>query len=127
MGKIKNIIITIMSILVVAGLGSIFVNSGMAWFGELNKPNAWIPNFVIPIVWSVIYFVFAVILIKWQSENYLSNKKIVILFINGILNILWCLIFFTFKQTLTGEIVIIINLIAGWILINEIFKEKNIY
>ena len=58
---IKNnlsIILTWAFILVVAVLGSIFVNLGMEWFNELFKPKEWIPNFVIPIVWTIIYVLF---------------------------------------------------------------------
>lgn len=127
MNKTRNIIITIVSILIVAGLGSIFVNIGMDWFEALDKPSMWIPNFIIPIVWSVIYLAFAIILVRWQSNENLPKRITVLLFVNGILNILWCLFFFALKQTFLGEIIIIINLIAGWILINEINKEKNIY
>ena len=127
MNKTRNIIITIVSILIVAGLGSIFVNIGMNWFNALDKPSMWIPNIIIPIVWSIIYLAFGIILIRWQSNENLSKRIAALLFVNGILNILWCLFFFALKQTFIGEIIIIINLIAGWILINEINKEKNIY
>ena len=47
--------------------------------------------------------------------------------INGALNVLWCLVFFTLKQLLLGDIVIILNLIAGFLLIADIFKTKKLY
>ena len=64
----KNIIITLVSILVVAGLGTLFTQLGMKWFDGLNKPTEWIPSFVIPIVWTVIYLLFVYVLIKWQNK-----------------------------------------------------------
>ena len=57
--KIINYIVIIVSVLLVAGLGSLFVNLGMDWFNGLNKPNQFPPNFIIPIVWTVIYVIFA--------------------------------------------------------------------
>ena len=60
--NVIQIILVIVSILVVAVLGSIFVNIGIDWFNSLNKPSQWIPNIVIPIVWTIIYLTFGVIL-----------------------------------------------------------------
>ena len=122
-----NIIVTIASIILVAGLGTLFVNLGMDWFNSLLKPSQWIPNFVIPIVWTVIYIAFATILTLWQLRERLPLSTFVLLVINGALNILWCLVFFTLKQTFLGNIVIVLNLIAGiWLIVN-ILKQKPIY
>ena len=44
--KIVPIVVYFASIVVVAVLGSIFVNIGMAWFDSLRKPMQWIPNFM---------------------------------------------------------------------------------
>jgi tryptophan-rich sensory protein len=60
--NIIQIILVIVSILVVAVLGSIFVNLGMDWFNSLIRPSQWIPNIIIPIVWTVIYITFGIIL-----------------------------------------------------------------
>lgn len=111
----------------VAILGSVFVNIGMTWFNGLNKPTQWIPNIVIPIVWSVIYLTFTVILIMWTNREKLKTGTLVLLIINGVLNVLWCLTFFTLRQTFLGNIVIILNLIFGFWLIFNILKNKQIY
>ena len=50
--KKENIVkygIPVLSVVLVALLGSIFVEMGMDWFDGLNKPTEWIPNIVIPI------------------------------------------------------------------------------
>lgn len=122
-----KIIITIASIIVVAVLGSVFVNIGMGWFNSLDKPTQWIPNIVIPIVWTVIYLTFGIVLTLWQIKSNLSVSVVVMLIINGILNILWCLVFFTLKLTFIGNIVIVINLIASIILFFFMYKYEKIY
>lgn len=120
--KINKQIIAVASVVVVAILGSIFVNIGMDWFGELTKPSQWIPNFVIPIVWTVIYLVASIYLIK--NIETLTKTQIWLFIVNGVLNVLWCLMFFTLKLLFLGEIIIIINLIFGYLLLNNL-NPKN--
>lgn len=123
----KNIIITIVSIILVAGLGTLFTQLGMGWFDSLDKPTEWIPAFIIPIVWSIIYVLFAFVLINWQSNKPLTREMTVLLFINGVLNVLWCLVFFTFNQLFLGNVIIIINALFAIRLIFEIAKENSVY
>lgn len=125
--QIIQIIITIASIVVVAALGSIFVNLGMDWFNSLNKPSQWIPNIVIPIVWTIIYLTYAIVLFFWIKNYKLSRNIVIALIINGILNVLWCLVFFTLQQTFLGLIIIVLNLIASFILFFLMYKEQKLY
>lgn len=125
--KTKSNIIIIFSILIVAILGSIFVQIGMNWYETLYTPKQWVPSIVIPIVWSVIYILCAVVLLVWNNRGSIPKSVTILFIINGILNILWCLVFFTFRLTLVGNITILINLIFAVILVLEIFKFKNIF
>lgn len=117
----------IFPILIVAGLGTLFVNLGMDWFNALNKPSQWIPNFVIPVVWTIIYLTFAIVLLIWSSKDKIPKSTITLLIANGILNVLWCLIFFTLNQTFLGNVFIVFNLIAGFWLIIDINKYRKTY
>ena len=125
--NVKRIISVVAPIVVVAVLGSVFVNLGMEWFNGLNKPTQWIPNWVIPVVWTVIYITFAVVLLVWSSKDQIPQSTKILLIINGILNILWCLAFFTLKLTFVGDIVIILNLIASIALWVNIFIQRPFY
>ena len=127
MGNLKRILLIVLPIVVVAVLGSVFVNLGTDWFGGLNKPSQWIPDVIIPIVWTVIYIAFAVILVLWTNKEDLQKSTMVLLIINGILNVLWCLIFFTLKQTFGGNVAIILNLIFGVALWVNIFTKQKLY
>ena len=124
--KLKTIL-SIGGVLLVAVLGTIFVNIGMAWFNSLEKPSQWIPNFVIPIVWSIIYLSAGIVLFLWQNNGNIPLKTSILFIINGVLNVLWCLVFFTLKQTFLGNIVIIINTIFAFILLINIFKQNKLY
>ncbi len=125
--QIKNTIISTVFILLVAVLGSVFVNLGMDWFNSLNKPTQWIPNIVIPIVWTIIYLAFAIINYLWIKKSEIPKNIIILMVINGILNVLWCLIFFTLNLTFIGNIAIILNLIAGIVLWINILKVERVY
>ena len=125
--KIIDWSIIIASIILVAGLGSLFVSLGMDFFNNLKTPSQFIPNFIIPIVWSVIYIIFAILLCLYTNKNNLSKKTIILLIINGIFNILWCLIFFTLNQTFLGLVIIIILAILSFLLVFDLKNISNLY
>ena len=122
----KNII-TIGSIVAVAVLGTIFTQLGLNWFESLAKPSQWVPQFIFPIVWTTIYLIFGYVLIKQQKSEKLPQKTIILLIINGVLNVLWCLCFFTLHLTLVGNIVIIINTIFAYLLWQDILKTSTLH
>ena len=125
--NVLRIVGVVAPIVLVAVLGSIFVNLGMDWFDGLIKPSQWIPNWVIPIVWTAIYITFAVVLLIWSSREQISKTTKTLLILNGIFNILWCLVFFTLKLTFIGNIVIVLNLIVGILLWVNVFNQKKNY
>ncbi len=127
--KRENIIkygIPVLSVLLVAMLGTIFTNKGMDWFNELNKPSIWIKGFIIPIAWSIIYSLFTIYLIRLMDRN-IERRLFYLLIINGILNVLWCLLFFSLNNTLLGEIVIILNVIFAYLLIGEVNVNDRLW
>ena len=125
--KTFQIVVSFVVIALVAGVGSVFVSIGMPWFDALSKPSQWIPNVVIPIVWTIIYGLFAVINFFWIKNNGVSKTTTILMFVNAFLNLLWCLVFFTFNLTFVGNIFIILNLIAGILLWVSIYKENKLY
>ena len=125
--KIVSYLIILGSIVLVAILGSVFVNIGREWFALLTRPSKFVPDFIIPIVWTIIYTLFAIVLCLWASKEEFKVKTKVLLVINAILNVLWCLLFFALNQTLWGLISIVLLLILSYVLIVDINKQKPIY
>ena len=123
----KKIVWSFVFIILVAVLGSVFVNLGSDWFNSLTTPTEWVPNFIIPVVWTGIYGLFALICYLWYKNGEIPNNVLALMIINGVLNVLWCLVFFTLNQLLLGNIVIIINLIAGFFLWSLIYKNNKAY
>lgn len=124
--KLK-IVLWLLGIVAVAVLGSVFVNLGIDWFNSLSKPTQWIPNIVIPIMWTIIYSLFGVMVILWLRKQDFPVIIKWLLIINGVLNVIWCLVFFTLNLTFVGNVVIIINLIASIVLFIAINRREPIY
>ena len=124
---IKNILLTFGLVLLVAGLGTLFTQLGMPWFDSLLKPTEWIPDYVIPIVWTVIYICIAVVLFLWTQNEGVPRQVVVLFVINGLLNILWCLIFFTFNSLFLGMVFILLNLVFAIYLLMSVEKYRTIY
>lgn len=125
--KFLDYLVPVVSILLVALLGWVFVDNGMEWFDGLNKPTEWIPNWVIPIMWTFIYSFFiaySIHLVRKEKDN---KRIITLLIINGVLNVLWCLVFFTFNSLFYGLVVIVLNLIVSMLLLKEICKTSEVY
>ena len=125
--RIIKIIVSTAVIVAVAALGSVFVNLGMDWFNGLTKPTQWLPNIVIPIVWTVVYLAFAVINFLWLKDEDIPTSTVTLMLISAVLNVLWCLTFFTLKLLFIGNIVILLTLIVGFALIVDILKNKKLF
>jgi len=126
--KKENIIkygIPILSVVLVAILGSIFTNEGMEWFKTLQRPSEWIKDFIIPIVWSIIYSLVTIYLLYIVNKEKMNKKLFVVLVLNGFLNVLWCLVYFTLNSLLGGQVIIVLNLIASILLIKEVFRTNK--
>lgn len=127
MKKEVKIWISIGCVIAVALLGSLFVNLGMDWFDGLSKPSEWPPNVLIPIIWTIIYLVAIVYLWIAFNRNGINKELAVLLSVNGLLNVVWCLTFFTCQALLGGLVVILLNLIAGTVLLIELSKDNKLY
>lgn len=124
--SLKNTII-ISSIVIIAGLGTLFTAIGQNWFSTLFRPTQWVPSFVFGVVLTIIYSIFAVVLINWTKKQAVPKSTLVLLVLNGLFNVLWCLVFFTLKQTLLGNIVILINSILAILLFIDICGKNKVY
>ena len=126
--KLVKYIIIIISVLLVAVLGGMFTNIGMPWYETLTKPIQWPPKILFPVLWSFVYICSAVVLIMLVKNNNQSTKNVCIPFIiNGLLNVLWCLVFFVFQQLFWGQVIILLNLIMAFVLLIRLKEAGNFY
>ena len=125
--KLLDYGIPVLSVSLVGLIGGVFVKKGMSWYEKLIKPTQWIPTPIIPIAWSVIYTITILYIIHLLRKEKWNNRIVSLLIINGILNVLWCLTFFTLHQLFGGLIIIILKLHASVLLLKEISKTSEIY
>lgn len=124
---VKDILSSFLPVAVVAGLGSLFLQMGREWYDQLQKPEQWLPDFVIPVVWSVIYVVAVIIIFRLLQTKRMEQSLATFFVINGVLNVLWCLVFFTLRQLFLGMVIITTNAIFAWLLITAIFKRNKLF
>ncbi len=127
MGYVKKYFCAIAGVVLVAAMGSVFVGLGIKWFGGLNVPSQFVPSWVIPIIWTIIYILAGVILVGLIKSDKLSKNLRILFVVNGILNVLWCLTFFALKQTQLGNIVIVINAYFACYLVYALSKTNKVY
>ncbi len=103
---LKVLAVSFVIVILVALIGSYFTEIG-SWYENI-KPSITPPNYVFPIVWSVLFFLIALSLyFSWISAG--KNRKIVALVfeINLLLNILLIFLFFKLKNPISSFIEII--------------------
>ena len=69
---IKNILLSIIPVLIVAILGTTFFMLSKDWFMEITKPSYWPPNFLFPLMWTVYIYTFCnlhLLFIKRKKDN----------------------------------------------------------
>ncbi len=121
---IKNLPLLIFSLGICLGagvLGSFFtINSIPTWYQTLNKPFFFPPNWIFGPVWTILYILMGYSLyLVW-----VKNKVPVIFWIQLILNAVWSIIFFGFKNPTLA----LIDIIALWvtiILTIKVFAKIN--
>lgn len=121
--KIVNLIVLWIGIIVVAVLGAVFTSMGMAWFDGLQKPAEWVPQMTFGIVWTVIYVAFAIYVFVAIRRNWMDKDTIILLGLNGLLNVIWCVVFFSVQSLLGGLVTILFNMVLAFMLFAHIAKK----
>ncbi len=123
----RVLIICIALTALAAIIGSFFTDIG-PWYDSM-KTSITPPNYVFPIVWTILFFLIAVSMyFAWLSGE--NKKSLVLLYgINLLLNILWSVLFFQLKNPLTAlfELVILWLSIASLIFFNWEKSRKAAY
>ena len=102
----------------------VFTNINSAWYTQLYKPVFYPPAFVFWLCWSLVYasLITSTTLALKLSQNKMMHVNVIT---NGILNIFWCLFFFTLKSPLTGVVVLLFLLLSSIYLLKTFLKIKS--
>jgi translocator protein len=122
-------VICMIIVFAVAGIGSLLTNVG-SWYESIKPPIA-PPNFVFPIVWTLLFYLIGVSLYySWTENPKEKRKKIAIYYgINFIFNILWSFLFFFLQspKIALGEILLLWVSIFAMIMFNWKHSRKAAY
>jgi translocator protein len=105
-----NYLLAPLGVLIVSLAGGYFTGGGMDWYNTLNKPGISPSGSFIGIAWTIIFILSAVSILLFSNDPKTNRKSIffkliVFLFItNGLLNILWSVLFFSWNLILISVI-----------------------
>lgn len=121
-----NLAYAIIPVVLVAVSGFLFTSSNMEWFNSLNEPVFSPPDWLFGVIWGIIYVIYMFIIYSLISNKLMDKTTIILLLINGILNVAWCAVFFGLQSLVGGFIVIILHLITAILLSLCILKKNNL-
>lgn len=104
-------------------LSNLFVNADSEWFMSLIKPEFYPPNMVFMIAWIIIYILTAIVIAR-VINNKLPKVTLILIIVQCVLQILWCLVFFTLEMPVTG-LLILIALVVINVIINYQLNNKD--
>lgn len=113
--KLKEAIISIAIVVIAVILGNIFTSKSVnsSWY-ESIKPSITPPNYIFPIVWTILFILIAISLYFALTSGQGKKEKgrVLVLFsINLILNVLWSFLFFYMRNVKIA----FIDLILLWL------------
>ena len=129
-----NLYVYIMNNLIIAILfiSSIIISSNKFTKSNVNspwyqciKPNITPPNYIFPVVWSILYIFLTIIL-----KNILDSKNNLLIFlfiINVLLHIQWTYLYFNKKDIKNAFITILLILLSSVVILNMLDKNKLLY
>ena len=123
----KCITLAVLSVIIVAVMGSFFTDTYSLWYRNLIKPTIQPPDKVFPIVWSINFILLGITLFFSCYSGMLQNdNKLLALYItSGILNILWSLAFFTLHLPLLAFAILLAYFVISMTLYFELKKVNN--
>lgn len=100
MNKIIPVLVAVIICFSVGVMASYFqVDAIQTWYPFLNKPSLTPPNFIFPIVWSILYFCMGISIgLIWNTKH--RKRKILrwLFSFQLLLNFTWSIYFFYFQK-----------------------------
>lgn len=92
---VLRVIIVLLSVVAVLYFGKMFTDEGMAWYATLTKPALTPPDIWFSIVWTAIFVLIIVCVVRIWQRRYPGYRVILSIFaLNGLLNVAWSYFFF---------------------------------
>ncbi len=122
---IDSIMISVLATLLTAGIAMLFVDTKSDWYLSLNMPSLQPPGWVFGVVWSILYILYGVNLTLAQINN-ASNKVYGLFLLQSVLNISWCLFYFTLHLMYIGLVIIVAYLVVTYLTARKLYSYSKI-
>jgi translocator protein len=126
------LVISFAIVYLVALIGSIFTANAVKsdWYRSI-KPSITPPNYVFPIVWSILFFLIALSLyFSWIKADKKQKSSIILVYgINFLLNVMWSILYFGMKNPLIAffDIIALLVSIIAMIKVGYKIDKKTVY
>ncbi len=122
---IDSIMISVLATLLTAGIAMLFVDTKSQWYLSLEQPSFQPPPWVFGVVWSILYILYGVTLTLAQI-NGADSKTYGLFLLQSVLNIGWCLFYFTCHMLYTGLIIIILYLVVTYLTTRKLYGYSKL-
>lgn len=109
-------------------LGGLFTGAGVSsdWYQSLNQAPWTPPGWVFGVAWTTIMICFSIYMTKLVQSSRNLRRVLIIFAIQWVLNVIWNPLFFYYRETTFGFVVIsILTFLIAYILVANIQKVKK--
>jgi benzodiazapine receptor len=128
--KWKVLIISFIVVHLAALAGSLVTNADTEWYNAV-KPSITPPNYVFPIVWTILFiFISLSLYLAWINAEKKQKTKIAVVFgVNLILNALWSYLFFGMQNPLAAfyELILLLLSILSILIVTYKINKPSFY
>ena len=105
---LKNNIVIVGLTFFIPGIVSLLIKNTFSMYKSLVLPKLAPPGILFPIIWSILYVLMSISIIRVKDDD----KNIIIYYVQLVLNAIWPLIFFLFKNYLLALMELIVLFIV---------------
>jgi tryptophan-rich sensory protein len=106
--EIPKLMVSIIIVFIVGAIGSVATSPQIpVWYATLARP-AWAPpNWLFPVVWTILYILIGISLFLVWRKSLESKQALVVFAVQLGLNLLWSLVFFGLHSIVGGLVIIL--------------------
>jgi tryptophan-rich sensory protein len=120
-----TILISVLVTLLTAGIAMLFVDTKSLWYVSLVKPSFQPPPWVFGAVWGILYVIYGVALTIAQLKN-VSPKVYGLFLLQSVLNIGWCLFYFTLHMLYSGLAIIVAYITVTYLTARQMYPYSKL-
>lgn len=124
--KWKSLIINLIIPLALGGIAALITNNGMENYNNVVKPALSPPNWLFPVVWTILYTLMGIsTYLIYEKDHNINKKAFIIYAVQLALNFIWPVFFFGFDAYFFSFIILLTLIIFVISMIICFYKENK--